>query len=184
MLNQFRARVTVAIAVVAILSISAVVAISADTRPRGVASAAIFDARGKFVGTVIDQYVGSGAPLVLVKLGATHVTLSVTKDVLWETTTTALTPVIYESTDCTGQGYDGRGGMGNAPEVLIPTVLLAAGKIFIPTGEVRDVVIRSIRNADTADCVLAEGTQPAAPVAEIGDLSEFRAPFTLRAATP
>jgi hypothetical protein len=182
MVKRPRARIFIPLAVLGLLLLSALAATGADNRPRGVAAAAVFDARGRLVGNVLQLNGGGGtSPVVMVKFGTTPVSLSVNRATFGESATTLLTPVIYESTNCSGQGFDGRGGMGLDPDALIPTVLLTQTKVFIPTGEPpRELTFRSIR-LDTGEC---QSVDPAigvgAPVVELGDLAEFQAPFSLR----
>lgn len=179
--KSLRARVVITLGALTLVLGSAVVAISADTRPRGVIGYAVVDARGKFVGNVLDQFGGAGLnPSVMLRVGTTPVVVSVSRVAFGETYTTLFSPLLYESDNCSGQAFEGRGGMTNDPDALIPTVLLSGTRLFVVTGTPREIDGGSLLD-ELGQCQPWDYVQLASPIQELADLAtEFQAPYSLR----
>jgi hypothetical protein len=177
MFKQLDTRAIIPIAVSALLLISATVAFSADSRVRTVTQLSVVDARGRFVGTVLDP---SSTPTIVVRAGSIPVILTVLPNEFASGGNTTYSIIQYTGDDCTGETLAG-GGLDPA-NPLFPLILLNGQRLWQHTGPTQEgLIYRSYREVDGTTCVQVGPTPDnASPVVELGDLrSEFQPPYRL-----
>ena len=106
-------RVLIPFAVLALLAASGAVALTADQHVRSVTDFVIYDSRGKIVGKVLSMPEPDRA-LIAMKVDTRVLTFIAMRDGLIGTNATIGTPLLYETTDCSGQAFD-----AHNPDVLL-----------------------------------------------------------------
>ena len=142
----------------------------------------VVDARGRLVGEVRSP-TSVDTALVVVQAGDRPVWLSVKRDGLLPAGRTLAANFIYETTDCTGQGYlDASGIPGHFdPQDIFPFVVMVNASLYIP-GETRQVHLRSFTDFFGANCTQQDlpNYTVLVPVLIASLADEFQPPFRLQ----
>jgi hypothetical protein len=178
------ARVLVPITVVTLLIGFATGVLSANVQAPTITvvnQLALYDANGKRIGT--PYALGDTSASVAVKIGTYLVSLTFTREAFHESSSVVGTPLLFETTDCTGQAYDAHSAIDLVrPNLWFSVVVMNGQKLYSISGEPREINYQSMLNElDGTTCEANVGTNVQTPVQFLADLrSTFEAPFTIR----
>ena len=154
---------------------------SAPPRVAGAEGLAVYDSRGKFVGEVLG--LNGPEPTIVLKVGRAIATFIADRERLRPTGNIFDSPLVYESTDCTGQAFSGTGSV--LPEsggILGPALIMNGTKLYEITGEVAEIMVNSVLNQEGVFCEPITFSHTDVPLRELVDLGPiFRPPFSVRA---
>jgi hypothetical protein len=152
-------------------------------RVSGSEGLAVYDNRGKLVGDVFD--LNGVQPTVAVKVGQGQATFVANEDSLQPTGNTHGSPLLYESTDCTGQAFAGFGPGGLDPGsggILGPPLVMNGTTLYVPNGDEQEITVNSALNQEGSFCEQITFSHTDRPLRELVDLGlVFRPPFSVRA---